>query len=117
MSRIAPFPFEATAEVKPYTFVSVNLAAGTCTPATNLATTHGITVGDVTPSAGGLISVHSAKNVTESFLVRANGTIAKGDLVASDANGLAVTTVTGVFTALEAGVAGQIINVISSEAF
>ena len=117
MSRIAPFPFKATTEIKPYTFVNVDLEAGTCTPSTNLETTKGITVGDRTPSAGGLISVHSAKNVTESFLVRANGTIAKGATVASDANGLAVTTASGVFTALEAGVAGQIINVISTEAF
>jgi len=126
MARISPFPFMNTGvpELKPYTFVNAVPAAvgttcvGGITASTNLATSKGIVVGTKSALQGELLSIRSVKDVSETSLVRV-GTVAvaKGDLLAADANGLAITTASGVVMALEAGAAGQIINVISAGAF
>lgn len=126
MARISPFPFmnSGATEIKPYTFVAVTVAGagtnvtGTIVPATNLATTTGIVVGTKSANQGELLSVRSVKDASATSFVRCGAVaIAKGDLVASDANGLAATTASGTMKALEAGVSGQIINVIPAGAF
>ena len=124
MARKAPFPFivAGSVAIAPNTIVNVTVAGGTSgvgtvVPATNLATSLGITIGSTTVDVGEAISVVSVKDASQTLLVRAGGTIAKGDLVAANASGLAVTTVSGTLKALEAGVVNQLINVISAEAF
>ena len=119
MAQLTPLPFvsNTVGEIKARTFVSVDLATGLCVQATNLATTKGLTVGTTSVEQGEVISVASVKDTTQSYLVEAGGTIAKGARVCANASGLAVTDAAGPMQALEAGVAGQIINVLSFGAF
>ena len=119
MARIAPFPFECvTDDTPPHRFVTVDMTAQTCTIATNLATTKGLTVGETTVAAGEVISVRSVKDTSESYLVEASAVIANGARVCVTADGKAVTDAAGPMIALEAASGlGHLINVISYEAF
>ena len=118
MARVKPFPFTALAEVKPHRFVTVNTTTGGVTYPATLAATNGISVGETTADIQEPISIVSVADVTETLLVECSATIAKGAKVGGAPDGRAkVDATNGTSIALESGVVGQIINVISAKAF
>jgi hypothetical protein len=118
MMRTTPLPFLATGgSIPPHVFVNVDVAAGTAAIATDLTSSEGITIGKTTVEAGEPISVMSVKDTRETTYIRCGATVTKGDLLCASAGGLAVTDVAGKVVALSSGVLGQLIDVISAEAY
>lgn len=117
--RTTPLPFVATgAAIDPYLFVNVDVAAGTAAIATTAGTSDGIAIGHTQAAVGEPITVMSVKDTSSEVYVRAGGVIAKGDLVCASAGGMAITDlVNGKMIAREAGVLGQLITVLSKEAY
>ena len=118
--RQSPFPFvnADTVEIAPMRFVNVLPVAGTLTLATDGLESLGVTVGTTTVPVGEPISAFSLKEINRTFLVKAGGTIAAGDEVGADANGLAITdAVNGVAFAQHAAVVGQHLTIIPKGSF